>query len=190
MEWIPPFIFLATAIVGLRLLARLRRRPGRFPYRLQPALFTPAERSFLGALEQALGDELRLFGKVRVADVVKVEGAGDRSARQRAFNRISAKHFDFLLCRPGDLAVVAAVELDDHSHGARKRRDRDDFLREVCEAAGLPLVNIAARRSYSIEELRREVGAVTTLAPKTITPERHNEESREPDAIVTDPRPG
>ena len=189
MEWIPLFLLLAVAILGLRLLARLRRRPGRLPYQLQPALFTPAERSFLGALEQALGDELRLFGKVRVADVVKVEGVRDRSARQRAFNRISAKHFDFLLCRPDDLAVVAAVELDDRSHGARKRRKRDDFLREVCGAAGLPLLNITARRSYSVEELRREVGAVAALRPTMTSPERPDENSRKPGAVVTDLRP-
>lgn len=189
MEWFPLFILVAVAILGLRLLVRLRRRLTRFPYRLQPALFTPAERSFLGALEQALGDELRVFGKVRVADVVKVDGVRDRSIRQRAFNRISAKHFDFLLCRPDDLAVVAAVELDDHSHGARKRRERDDFLREVCEAAELPLVNIAAQRSYSVEELRREVGAMAALRPTSTAPERPDDVSGEPGAIVTDLRP-
>ncbi|MFW6191721.1 MAG: hypothetical protein ACOC48_03920, partial [Thiohalospira sp.] len=62
-------------------------------------------------------------------------------------------------------------------------------LREVCEAAGLPLLNITARRSYSVEELRREVGAVAPLPPTTTTPERPDDESGEPGAIVTDLRP-
>ena len=190
MEWIAPFIFLAAVVLGLRLLARLRRRLTRFPYRLQPALFSPAERSFLGALEQALGDELRIFGKVRVADVVKVEGVRDRSTRQRAFNRIQAKHFDFLLCRPDDLSVVAAMELDDRSHGARKRRERDDFLRGVCQAAGLPLLNIPAQRSYSVAELRRQVGTVASLTPSVTESERVAEDPSLPAGIVTDRRPG
>jgi hypothetical protein len=188
MEWFPLFILVAVAILGLRLLARLRRRLTRFPYRLQPALFSPAERSFLGALEQALGDELRIFGKIRVADVVKVEGVRDRSARQRAFNRIQAKHFDFLLCRPDDLSVVAAIELDDRSHGTRKRKERDNFLRGVCEAAGLPLLNIPAQRSYSVAELRRQVGTVASLTPSITEPE--GGKASEPAGIVTDRRPG
>ena len=190
MEWFPLFILVAVAILGLSLLARLRRQPTRLPYRLQPALFSPAERSFLGALEQALGDELRIFGKVRVADVVKVDGVRDRSARQRAFNRIQAKHFDFLLCRPDDLSVVAAIELDDRSHGTHKRKERDDFLRGVCEAAGLPLLNIPAQRSYSVAELRRQVSTVASLTPSVTEPEGVAEDPSLPADIVTDRRPG
>lgn len=34
-------------------------------------LFTPAERSFLGVLDEAVGNDYRVFGKVRVADYKK-----------------------------------------------------------------------------------------------------------------------
>jgi hypothetical protein len=39
-----------------------------------------------------------VFGKVRVADVVETASGLRWSDRLRAFNRISAKHFDFLVC--------------------------------------------------------------------------------------------
>jgi len=35
-----------------------------YPYEKQQTLFTPAERSFLGVLEQALEGKLRIMGKV------------------------------------------------------------------------------------------------------------------------------
>ena len=79
----------------------------------QPAktLFSAAERSFFGVLDQAVGSEYRVFGKVRVADVAMVKPGLGKSARQGALNRVAYKHFDFVVCRAGDLAIVCAVEL-------------------------------------------------------------------------------
>ena len=81
-----------------------------------------AERSFLGALDQAVGPDHRVFGKVRVADIAVVRPGLGQSARQGALNRIAAKHFDFIVCRAGDLAVVCAVELNDISHSGKRAR--------------------------------------------------------------------
>src|SRR5690349_3082483 len=78
--------------------------------------FSPAERSFLGVLDQAIGAQYRVFGKVRVADVLSVIRNTDPAKRRSAFNRISAKHFDFIVCTPDDLRVLCAIELNDASH--------------------------------------------------------------------------
>ena len=67
-----------------------------FPYIKRGVLFTPAERSFLGVLNQAVGDQAQIFGKVRVADVITTKKGMTPSERQTAFNKISAKHFDYL----------------------------------------------------------------------------------------------
>jgi len=117
-------------------------------------LFTPAERSFYGVLKQACGDQAEVFGKVRVADVIKpIKGLG-RSNWQRAFNRISAKHFDYVICRPDDLRVVAAIELNDRSHKKPSRADRDAFLEKACDSAGLTLHQFDAKRGYQVAEIR------------------------------------
>jgi hypothetical protein len=105
-------------------------------------------------LEQAVGREYRIFGKVCVADIVSVNPMLDRADWWRAFNRISAKHFDFVLCSKGDLSVVAAVELNDKSHLQPKRQERDAFLVDLCQAISLPLIQVPAQRAYSIPELR------------------------------------
>ncbi|MBT9148380.1 MAG: hypothetical protein DDT32_02152 [Syntrophomonadaceae bacterium] len=60
-----------------------------YPYEKEQALFTPAERSFLGVLEQAVDGKLRIMGKVRLAaDVVKVKKVNNKSTWQKTFNRI------------------------------------------------------------------------------------------------------
>jgi hypothetical protein len=148
-------VFVVLAVVAVKL-----RRPGgeiqEYPYDKQ-LLFSPAERLFLGVLDQAVGEDYRVFGKVRVADVVGPRRGMDSSSRQKALNRVSAKHFDFVLCTKGDLAVVCAVELDDQSHRQRKRQTRDALLVGLCQAVSLPLIQVPAQRAYSVQGLRDTV---------------------------------
>lgn len=129
----------------------------KFPYVRKQALFTPAERSFLGALDAAVGMDYRIFAKVRVADIVEPKKKLGKSAWQTAFNRISAKHFDYVVCNKRDLSVVCIVELDDQSHQKPRRKTRDTFLVSMCEAIDLPLVQIPAQRTYSIPEIKSRI---------------------------------
>lgn len=161
---------LAVVVLMLVLVASKSKRADRpdegFPYEKRDALFTPAERSFLGVLDQAVGERYRIFGKVRVADVVGVRRGLDNSSRSSAQNRINSKHFDYLLCARDDLSVACAIELDDKSHQRADRKARDDFVTGVCSAAGLPLVQIQAQRAYTVSELRdRVLGALGQQVP-------------------------
>jgi hypothetical protein len=158
MEWL--VFVLAVAVLVLVVVWKLLARPGKeiaYPYMLGRALFSPAERSFLGVLDQAIGNEFRVFGKVRVADVVSVVNGFDRSAWRRAFNRISSKHFDFILCSRSDLSVVAAIELNDQSHQQHRRKERDVFISNLCNVVDLPLIQMPAQRTYSVHEVRAMV---------------------------------
>jgi hypothetical protein len=162
MTWL---IVIAIALLLLIAIAAVQKRSrgtsDALPYTLKPALFSPAERSFLGVLEQAIGKHYQIFGKVRVADVVETTRGLSASNRQTAFNRIRAKHFDFLLCDQDNLAVVCAIELDDKSHQKVSRRQRDAFVVELCRTIGLPLVQIPAKRTYSVEEIRTSILDIT-----------------------------
>lgn len=130
------------------------------PYTKKVSLFTPAERSFLGVLDQAVGDQYRIFAKTRVADIIGVKSTSDRSAWSKAFNQIKAKHFDFVLCSKDTLEVIAAIELNDKSHQKKKRQERDAFLAGVCQDISLPFFEIPAQRSYSATDLREKLSAV------------------------------
>lgn len=163
MTW--PIIVAIAFLLLVAIAAKLKRSgagsPDTLPYTLKKALFSPAERSFLGVLEQAIGKHYQIFGKVRLADVIETKRGLSASDRQTAFNRINAKHFDFLLCKKEDLTIVCAVELDDKSHRKTSRQQRDAFVVDLCQAVGLPLLRVQAKRTYTVQELRAKVLDVT-----------------------------
>lgn len=128
-------------------------------------LFTPAERSFLGVLDQAVSNNYRIFGKVRVADVLKTKPNKSRSAWQTAFNKIAAKHFDFVLCDVSTMEVICVIELDDKSHNSKKSQDRDLFLNNACKGADLTLVRFKAQQSYQIDAVRNTILEATNSLP-------------------------
>jgi hypothetical protein len=161
-------ILVVLAFVVFVVLAALKNKQGGsgtlgLPYQPAKALFSAAERSFLGVLDQAVGSEHRVFGKVRVADVATVKSGLGNSARQGALNRIASKHFDFVVCRAGDLSVVCAIELNDKSHSSQRAQVRDDLLAKVCQAINLPLLTVAAQQAYSPQDVR--VQFLAAIAP-------------------------
>ena len=168
MWWV--LILAAVAIVVAVLVAAAGKKAGSgskvgFSYVPAKALFSPAERSFLAVLDQAVGLEHRVFGKVRVADLASVKPGLGTSARQGALNRVASKHFDFVVCRASDLSVVCAVELNDSSHSSKRVQARDELLTNVCEAIGLPLFQVPAKRAYSAQELQAQFASVIGVAP-------------------------
>ncbi len=118
-------------------------------------LFSKSERSLLGVLKLAIEDRAIVFGKVRVADVIKPKKSKSRKEWQIAFNKISSKHFDFIICKKECLSIICAIELDDKSHESKKRKKRDDFLNKSCSSAKLPLIHIKAKDKYDINEIRK-----------------------------------
>lgn len=124
------------------------------PYAVNDSLMTAAEISFFHSLKLAVPDGLCVMGKVRLADILRVT---TKEKRQSHFNRISAKHVDFLICNEADLRPLVAIELNDRSHQRESRKKRDEFVRKAVSQAGLPLIEIPASRTYSVEELRSSV---------------------------------
>lgn len=163
MRWFSLVIVLIVVVAFVLLKRRNASASGKeesFPYVLGDGLFSPAERSFLGVLDQAVGSDFRVFGKVRVADIVCVKKGMQKSLWQRAFNKISAKHFDYVLCRPSDLKPVCVIELNDKSHAKESRQGRDEFLVKVCAVAGIPLIFIPAQHSYTPTEICDHIAGV------------------------------
>ncbi len=102
----------------------------------------------------------RIYGKVRLADLVAVRD-GVRGRRYwRAFTAVACKHVDYVLCAPDSHEVIAAIELDDRSHARAERQARDRFLEAVMRTAGIPLLRFPARSRYAVGELRRALAAV------------------------------
>ena len=83
----------------------------------------------------------------------KIKSGLDNSTRSSAFNRIKAKHLDFVACDPSDMSIKFAIELDDSSHKETKRMERDAFLNDAMYSAGIPLHRFAVKREYDPREV-------------------------------------
>lgn len=159
-------VFVIIAAVFKVLLTKGKREPQDYPYEKESGLFSPAERSFLGVLEQAVNGQYRFMGKVRLADVVKVKTGMSRSAWQNAFNRIQSKHLDIVACDPATLMVQFVVELDDETHRQSRRQARDEFVDKVLQAAGIPVFHFIAKRGYSVQDVRGVLSEAEALSKK------------------------
>ena len=164
--WLLIFVIIIVGVIIKVVLPILTKGKGDYPYQKEPALFTPAERSFLGVLEQALGSQFRIMGKVRLLDIIRVKPGLSGSVRQQAINRIQSKHIDFVVCNPDDLSVQFVIELDDSSHQQSQRQSRDEFLNKALEAAGVQVFRFAVKRSYSVQDIRNAIFEPATTGNK------------------------
>lgn len=154
------FVVAIVVVIAIVLLIILARALGHrvsslpsLPYRRKDTLLTAAERSFYGVLRQATGDELDIFAKVRLIDLIWLPpGTHDR---QSHMNRVISKHVDFVLCDPRTSSPRLIIELDDSSHA--RRRDRDEFVGRVLEGAGLPLLRVPVKHGYNPAELSKAI---------------------------------
>ncbi len=146
------FVILAMIIAAL-LLARMYSGPARLPYRARGRIMTNVEAKFFRSLQQAVHGDFLIFTMVRLADLLRV--ADEASNKRMWFNRIVAKHVDFVLCDVGSLQPLLAIELDDASHERADRQERDKFLEDAFEGAGLPLLRIKIAADYDLNMLRK-----------------------------------
>lgn len=120
------------------------------PYRLRDDFLSAAEKSFYRVLLNAIGNRVTICPKVNLADLFFVVRANENQGYR---NKIDRKHIDFLLCDPATMTPRCGIELDDSSHARRDRRERDDFVDQVFQVAGLPLVRVPAQSAYNPNEL-------------------------------------
>lgn len=161
MDWYWIAAIAAVTVFVFTIASKGKREPRRICLFIQrDALFTPAERSFLGVLDNASAGRYRVFGKVRIADVIAPAKGLDRSTWTSVFNRIKAKHFDFVLCDPETLKVKAVIELNDKSHTSTRGAERDELVGRACADAGLALRTVKAQRNYSMESVRQVVNEI------------------------------
>jgi hypothetical protein len=128
--------------------------PDFYPYKLTQSLLTSSEKALYVALLLAAGRRYLVFAKVRLADLCRDL---DRWADTDAFNELSSKHVDFVLCDATSFRPVLAVELDDRSHLRANRRGRDAFVDDVFRTIGLGVYRQWVRRSYDPAAIAREI---------------------------------
>ncbi len=123
-----------------------------YPYKKVDNLLTNAELNFFKVLSLAiLETDYYICPMVRLADIIQVDASNNYISH---FNRLRAKHIDFLLCDKYTFKPLIAIELDDVSHTKGNRIERDDFLNAALKSAGLKLVRLSVFYTYNLSEIR------------------------------------
>lgn len=134
-----------------KLFGKRARISESLPYKKRDYLLSPAERSFYEVLCSIVDNQLHVFPKVRLADLLYLPKGTENWQAHR--NRIQSKHVDFVLCDRQNIAPLLVIELDDASHASEDRRERDAFIDKALAAAALPILHVTAKRAYAPKEL-------------------------------------
>lgn len=137
------FIIAIAVIITIKLIEDFKKPPKKnyneFPY-IKTTLLTDREREFYYYLRPiAKKYNLEIFIKVSLSDIVNVKKP--HKQWQAYWNKIQAKHIDFLLCNQ-NLEIVTAIELDDNSHKRADRVKRDNFIDGIFLHTKLNIVHI------------------------------------------------
>ena len=151
--WIFLPIILVLINAYLSKLARMKRKSKNVldRYSVRQSILTTAEGDFFKILKRAVGEKFIVFSKVRLADIFLTKN-GD--GYLTALNKITSKHIDFLLCDPETFTPKLTIELDDKSHEKQNRKERDQFVEQLFESQGLPLLRVKVSRNYEVSEIR------------------------------------
>lgn len=158
MYWIAVAIVLL--VLGTVLFVRQQRLHDEhraLVFKRRPAVFSPSERTFMEVLEQATGKDFRVLGKVRVSELLAPQDGMSYSARSAAQTALERMHFDFVLCRPGNLTALCAIVLNNRTQKQKDGDGRERFLSDACHSAGLPLIEFEVRYAYSPAEVSRKI---------------------------------
>ena len=155
MWYLLVFVAVAVLLAFFKQMPRKSQqsRQGEYKYQTVQALISPAEKTFLSMLDQAVQGRGRVFCMVRVADIIKPDKSLDKNQWKTHFNKTTQKHFDFVLCDLQTLQPLCVIELNDKSHKRKNRQERDSFLAAACKSADLPLYFIPVSNKYDAAEI-------------------------------------
>jgi hypothetical protein len=146
-------LLLAWQTIPLRALFRrpLPGEGGALPYRKRDYLLSGPERALFETLLRVAGDQHHVLAKVRFADVVWLPKL--TAHRWLHWNRIAQKHLDFVLCDRKYIEPLLVVELEASTTRSGHAEERTEFVGAALAAAGIPLLRLPVRRSYSADEV-------------------------------------
>ncbi len=150
---------LVMIIVTVTRAATTSIRIRHHPFEPRRRVFSPTEIRFLRALEDALGGRVRVMGKMRIADLLRVSDGLDTRAHRKAFERIARRHVDFVLLDAETFSLLAVIELEfgaDDSASAAPQT----LVDQIFAAARIPMLRVPMRSRYEPLALARQVQAL------------------------------
>jgi hypothetical protein len=125
------------------------------------------ELALYSALREMAGNRYIVCPKVALNDIFYIQRPNENV---HYYNKIFRKHVDFLLCEPGSMKPAFGVELV-KPVTKEETRSTDQYMQDLFQSAGLPLVHIRSGENYNLADLvhlfqlalhkTKEIGLVT-----------------------------
>lgn len=169
--YIPIILFI---VITLIVFFKVQLREGqKFPYRKKDYLLTITEKEFYNTLKQVVDkNNLLIFSKVRLEDLLWLPKGIDHKERFSLRNRIKSRHVDFVICDNQNIKPLLVIELDDSSHDKQSRINRDGFIDNVLDNAGLPILHQKVQNFYNLREIETNISQFCNIHIKQEPP--HN----------------
>ena len=146
--------FMVAIIVGIIILfynknkTPIKPKPQNAPQPLnkdykRKSCLTNTEMFFYRHLRKLVKDEYKIDPQIVISSIIDTNEIANK-------NKINRKTVDFVI-RDENLNTILAIELDDKSHDRYDRMQRDYFVNQVFQNAGIPLIHIKTSRSYEAE---------------------------------------
>lgn len=137
------FIFLLFIIAIACLLGRFfaflkKRKPIKKGSYFAVNILTKNEYSFYMKLRSKINQDILIFPKVRMEDLINVNNSLDNSNRTKYRNYIKSRHLDFVIADKS-LHILCAVELDDSSHFSSDAKINDKLKDDILKSVSIPL---------------------------------------------------
>lgn len=142
-------ILVALAFLCKILDQRLSRINYREAYQARQLLTKREHQEYLKLRQYADARGWLICPKVRLRDLIEPKRGAAK--KQTLINKIQSKHVDFVLVDQ-NMNLIGVLELDDSTHDRADRKERDSFVREALEGAGITMIQT---RSITAETLNQ-----------------------------------
>lgn len=109
----------------------------------KPQFLNSKEILCFNVLSLAVGNEMHILPKVRIADIFEQETNEEDKEFWKKFNTIAQKHVDFLVCKKQNFAPLLILRIRGEAHHEAIDHDEEEFIKELFDHAHIPLLDVS-----------------------------------------------
>ena len=121
---------------------------------------TPSEFNLYKVLLELFGDKYYIFPQVNYSHLIEPKKSTFQEERKNR-SRIDRKSADFVMCDKERIVPQLIIELDGSVHNIRSKQTRDEFINELTDIVGLPLLHIKTSnvdKEFIRSEINKKLG--------------------------------
>ena len=145
-----------------------------FLYELKHSLISKSEEKFFNVIKEVVPEGYYVFPQINLASFI--DKIGDFRFRNELFRNI-----DFLVTDE-EFHPKIVIEINDQSHLTSERRNRDEKVKNICEEAGIPILNLWTSYGVNSEYIKnRVIEILNSPIERTHHFESQNDKTASPD---------